>query len=72
MNSIYKTIIDKAEQDSWKKMNSYTSVIEAVQVNRISFLKQRLIQLTVVECINICQQNGDEKSIEELKKLFDI
>lgn len=70
MNDYIKTIINQAEKESWDKLNSYVSVLEAVKYNRANSFKQRLIEIVAEKCIEICKDNNDFKSSEDIYNRF--
>jgi len=65
-------IIRQAENETWSKMNSFGTVLEAVSFSKVSFLKERIAVLAILECVKVCESMGDTTSKEALMKLIQI
>ena len=63
-------IIQQAENETWSKMNSFGTVLEAVSFSKVSFLKERIAVLAIQECIKVCESLGNTASKAELMKII--
>lgn len=70
MSPKIKELIVQAENETWSKMNSFGTVLEAVSFSKVSFLKERIATLAILECAKICEQNNDQKSLEQIKQIL--
>ena len=70
MSQILKKIIEQAQDESWRRMRGYKTVLEAVTFNPSQVMRETLAELLIKECINICLKNGHEASAEEIKSLL--